>query len=69
MIFPDSPGLTSLGKNLMYFKFLKNCAKKFKEIRKGVLSESEVIMARNLKTVSLMSYVPQKELVMNSLLL
>ena len=69
MIFPDSPGLTSLEKNQMHLKSLENCAKEFKERRKDVLSESEVIMARNLKTASMMISVPQKELVMNFLLL
>ena len=68
MIFPDSPELTSLGKSLMYLKYLRNCAKEFKEKKKDALSESEVIMARNLKTASLMTSVLQKESVMSFLL-
>ena len=67
MIFPDSPGLTSFEKSLMYLKYLRKCAKEFKEKKKDSLSESEVIMARNLKTGSCMSSAHQKELIMNSL--
>ena len=67
MIFLDSPGLTSLGKNLMYLMYLRNCAKEFREKKKDALSESEVIIARNLKIVSLISSIPQKESIMNSL--
>ena len=51
----------------MYLMYLRNCAKEFKEKKNDALSESEVIMVKNLKIVSLMSFVPQKESIMSSL--
>ena len=44
----------------------KNFTKDFKEKERVILSESEVIMGKNLRTVNLLDSVHLKELVMSS---